>query len=94
MPTVSTVNGRKKPMRLRVPELWEERHQTAYQVAKESGGRLTEATLYRIEREKGAVKFVSLGVLQALCDVFEVEPQELLVYERQAVKPTMRRGRG
>lgn len=73
-------------MRLRIPELYTERQKTAYEVARDSGGRLTEATLYRIAREHGQVKFVSLGVLQALADVFEVEPQELFVYERQAVK--------
>jgi len=79
------------PMRLRIPELWEERHQTPYQVAKESGGRLTEATLYRITRERGAVKFVSLAVLQALADVLHVEPQELFEYERRAVRPRPKR---
>lgn len=73
-------------MRLRIPELYTERKKTAYEVARDSGGRLTEATLYRIAREKGQVKFVSLGVLQALADVFEVEPHELFVYERQVVK--------
>ena len=74
------------PMRLRIPELFKERNQTPYEVARDSGGRLTEATLYRIARERGAVKFVSLGVLQALCDVLQVEPEALFVYERQAVR--------
>jgi DNA-binding Xre family transcriptional regulator len=73
-------------MRLRIPELFEERNQTAYEIARDSGGRLTEATLYRIARERGAVKFVSLGVLQALCDVLQVEPSALFAYERQAVR--------
>jgi DNA-binding Xre family transcriptional regulator len=74
------------PMRLRIPELFKERDQTPYEVARDSGGRLTEATLYRIARERGAVKFVSLGVLQALCDVLQVEPAALFAYERQAVR--------
>lgn len=73
-------------MRLRVPELLDERHETAYEVAKNSGGRLTEATMYRIVRAKGVVGFVSLNVLQALCDVLEVEPKHLFAYERQAVR--------
>jgi DNA-binding Xre family transcriptional regulator len=73
-------------MRLRIPELYTERNQSAYQIARDSGGRLTEATLYRIAREKGAVKFVSLDVLQGLCDVFKVEPAELFEYQRRKVK--------
>lgn len=80
-------------MRLRIPELFAERGQTPYQVARDSDKRLTEATLYRIAREKGGVKFVSLGVLQALCDVLKVEPAELFAYERRSVKAAPRKSR-
>ncbi len=79
-------------MRLRIPELFDERKKTPYEVARDSGGRLTEATLYRLAREKGSVKFVSLGLLQALCDVLHVEPATLFEYHPEPVKqPAARR---
>jgi DNA-binding Xre family transcriptional regulator len=69
-------------MRLRLPELLEERDLTAYEVAKKSGGRISPSTLYRLSRDKGYVESFSSSLLEALCDVLEVEPGELL--EREA----------
>lgn len=70
-------------MTVRLKELLEERGLTAYEVARDSRGRLAECTLYRIVREPP--KFISLGVLQALCDVLRVEPSALFSYQRRRV---------
>jgi DNA-binding Xre family transcriptional regulator len=71
-------------MRLRIPEVFKGR--TAYQVAVASSGILDEGTLYRLQRRRGVVKFVSTKLMQSLCDVLEISPDELLDYERQPVR--------
>jgi DNA-binding Xre family transcriptional regulator len=68
-------------MRLRLPELLKERDMTPYGLAKESGGRISLSTAYRLTRNKGKVRYLDTELLETLCDVFEVEPGELL--ERQ-----------
>jgi DNA-binding Xre family transcriptional regulator len=78
-------------MRLRVPELLEERGLTAYEVAQRSEGRIDESTLYRLVRKQGRVERLSTPLLEALCDVLGVEPGELL--EREPEKPKRGRGR-
>jgi DNA-binding Xre family transcriptional regulator len=76
-------------MRLRLPELLDERKTTAYQVAKDSGGRILPATLYRIAREEGRVKLFSADLCEALCDVLKVQPGEL--FELETEKPKRRK---
>lgn len=71
-------------MRIRLPEVLEERGLTAYEVAKRSSGRILPATLYRLVRSRGHVRLIDGGLLEALCDVLDVEPAELL--ERDAKK--------
>ncbi len=73
-------------MRLRVPELLEEHDPplTAHAVAVQSGGRINRATLYRLIQAKGRVRLLDTQLLEALCDVLEVEPGELL--ERETPK--------
>ena len=68
-------------MRLRLPEALQERGFTAYQVAKQSDGRIDPSTLYRLARKRGRVDFISSELLEALCDVLDVEPGELLERE-------------
>lgn len=58
-------------MRLRVPELLAERGMTAYRLSKESGGRISLTAAYRLAR--GEFAAVSAEVLDALCDVFEID---------------------
>lgn len=58
-------------MRLRVGELLQERGLTAYQLAKQSGGRISMTVAYRLAR--GEWKALSETVLDALCDVFEID---------------------
>lgn len=68
-------------MRLRVPELLEERGLTAYEVAQRSGGRIDPSTLYRLIRQRGRVERLSTPLLEALCDVLGVSPGDLLERE-------------
>ena len=80
-------------MRLRIPELYGDR--TPYDIASQSGGRLNESTLYRLGRQRGAVKQVNMTVLKALCDVLNVTPTDLFEYEEteQVVEKPAKRTR-
>ena len=71
------------PIRLRVPEIFEEKGLTAYEIAKRSGGRIQAPTLYRLARRKGEVSSFDAELLDVLCDVLEVEPGDLLERERE-----------
>lgn len=65
-------------IRLRVPELLAEREMTAYAMHKASRGRISLPMAYRLA--KGTFGFVSSEVLDALCEIFEIEdPGPLLV---------------
>ena len=75
-------------MRLRLPELLRQRHMTAYALSVGSAGRISMSTAYRLVRLRGRVESFDAHVLDALCDVLDVGPAELL--ERQ---PRKRRGR-
>ena len=65
-------------LRLRLPELLEERDMTPYALAKASRGRISMSTAYRLARLKGRVETFDRSVLDALCDVLDVGPAELL----------------
>lgn len=65
-------------MRLRLPELLEEHDITAYELAKQSGGRIDQSTLYRLARKRGVVRFLDMSLAEALCDVLGIEPGKLL----------------
>jgi DNA-binding Xre family transcriptional regulator len=69
-------------VRLRIPELLDEKDITPYHLAKQSGGRISLSAAYRYARLKGKVRSFDGVVLEALCDVLGVEPGELL--ERDA----------
>ena len=75
-------------LRLRLPELLDEREMTPYALAKASGGRISMSTAYRLTRLKGRVETFDRSVLDALCDVLGVGPGELL--ERAAAKARTR----
>jgi DNA-binding Xre family transcriptional regulator len=68
-------------MRLRLPELLIERDMTPYALVKQAGGRISLSTAYRLNRNKGKVRYLDTELLEALCDVLDCEPGELL--ERQ-----------
>ncbi len=69
-------------MRLRLPELLDDRGLTAHSAAVQSRGRINRATLYRLVRARGRVRLLDTELLEALCDVLDVEPGELLERER------------
>lgn len=65
-------------MRLRLPELLKDAELTPYAAAKASGGRLDVSTLYRLVRKDGRVKYFAADMMEALCDVLNVSPGDLL----------------
>ena len=65
-------------MRLRLPELLEQRKMTGYALSKESAGRISLSAAYRLLRLRGKLKMFDAEILEALCEVFKVEPGELL----------------
>lgn len=70
-------------MRLRVPELLAERQMTPYALHKASGGRISLSAAYRLA--SGEFRAVSASVLDALCEVFEIDdPGPLFRRERPA----------
>jgi DNA-binding Xre family transcriptional regulator len=73
-------------MRLRVPELLAARGITAYQMAKQSEGRISVSQAYRLCEDEGRFGFVSAEILDALCDVFGVSPGDLLEREGARTK--------
>jgi DNA-binding Xre family transcriptional regulator len=75
-------------MRVRFPELLKRSGMTPYAVAKQSADRISLSTAYRLNRSGGRLNTFDADVLEALCDIFKVEPGELL--ERDGKK----RGRG
>lgn len=73
-------------MRIRFPELLKAHGKTAYGVHKESEGRISLSTAYRLKKSKGNLKFLDVDMLEALCDVFNAEPGEILERERKRAK--------
>jgi len=73
-------------MRVRLAELLEIRGLTAYAVAQQSDGRISTSALYRLLKSDGRVRYLDAELLDALCDVLDVEPGELL--EREPVRRT------
>lgn len=65
------------PVRLRVPELLADRGMTAYGLSKASEGRISMSAAYRLA--SGDFGEISASAIEALCDVFEVEPGALFV---------------
>ena len=68
-------------VRIRIPELLEERGISAYALAQRSGGRISMSAVYRLKDKRGRVQFMDADLLEALCDVLNVEPGELLERE-------------
>jgi DNA-binding Xre family transcriptional regulator len=70
-------------MRIRLPELMAAHGMaTAYQLAKASNYRISITKAYRLVDSKGRPPRADFETLEALCDVFNVGPGELL--ERDA----------
>ena len=77
-------------MRVRINELLKRRGLTPYALAMASGGRLSLTMLYRLQRTQGRFTTIKADVLDALCDVLEVELGELLDRERPTRRKTRR----
>lgn len=56
---------------------------TAYALAKASGGRIPMQSAYRLVHEDGRLPTFKASMLDALCDVLEVEPAALFELERR-----------
>jgi DNA-binding Xre family transcriptional regulator len=69
-------------VKLRVAALMRERDMTAYRLAADSGGRISQRTAYRLAGEEKAALYPE--EIAALCDIFDVEPGEL--FERKVGK--------
>jgi DNA-binding Xre family transcriptional regulator len=68
-------------MRIRLAELLETRGLTAYAVAQQSDGRISTSALYRLLKSDGRARYLDADLLDALCDVLDVDPSELLERE-------------
>lgn len=73
-------------MRLRIPELLDQKGLTAYHLAKQSDDRISLSAAYRYVKLKGRVKYFDADLLEALCDVLHVEPGELFERSARAAK--------
>jgi DNA-binding Xre family transcriptional regulator len=71
-------------MRLRIPELLDAKGVTPYALSKRSGGRVSLSTVYRLVERRGDLQTFSSDLLDTLCDVLEIGPDEL--FEREAPK--------
>lgn len=57
---------------------------TAYMLAKQSNGAITQNVAYRLIQTDGRFECFTAALLDALCNVFDVGPAELLEYEGKA----------
>lgn len=80
---LTVIMGDIMEMRLRLPELLTERQMTPYAAAKASNGRLDTSTLYRLVRQHGRVKYFAADMMEALCDVLNVSPGDLLERDKR-----------
>lgn len=69
-------------MRLRIPELFEELNITALDVARLSGGRIGQSTVYRWQQLKGRVGLIDPEAVEDLCEVLGVGLTKVLELER------------
>jgi len=74
-------------MRLRIPELLTERDKTPYAVARDSGGRISLSTIYRLKDRRGRLETFAADMLEALCDVLKVSPGDLFERDDNGALP-------
>lgn len=75
-------------VRLRIPELLEERGLTAYQLAQQSGDRIGMSSAYRLAKLGGRLGTFPAELLDALCETLGVSPGDL--FERTETKKRRR----
>src|SRR2546422_10991077 len=83
----SIVNGGSKPqivpmpVRLRLPELLEERGLTAYALSVAARGKISMSTVYRWTRARGRIQTIDTDLLEALCHALDAGPADVLELE-------------
>ncbi len=70
-------------MRLKFPELLTEHGITAYQVAARSNDRISRSWAYRAKKLRGKLGTFGAVEMEALCDVFGLELNELFEREKR-----------
>lgn len=73
-------------MRLKLPELLNERGLSPYALSKGSGGRISMSTAYRLVKLNGRVQNFDAEMLEALCDVLKVDPGQLMERDKSKRK--------
>jgi len=79
------------PIRLRFPELLEERGVTGYALSVATGGKISMSTVYRWVRARGRIQTIDTSLLEALCDALDAGPADVLELEgkrRRQRRPT------
>lgn len=70
-------------VRLRLPELLDERDMTAYQLSNATKGEISMSTAYRLMRLKGRLRTFDADMLEALCTALECEVSDLFERDRK-----------
>jgi DNA-binding Xre family transcriptional regulator len=71
------------PIRLRFPELLEERGLTGYALSMATGGKVSLSTVYRWVRARGRVQTIDTALLEALCEALNARPADILELEEK-----------
>jgi DNA-binding Xre family transcriptional regulator len=69
------------PIRLRFPELLEERGLTGYALSVATGGKISMSTVYRWTRARGRIDAIDTELLEALCQALDAGPGDVLELE-------------
>ena len=78
-------------MILRLKELLKEKGMSPYAFSKASRGRVSMSSVYRIVRMRGRIAMFDARLLDAICDVLHVEPDQL--FDRTRRRSRKRRQR-
>src|SRR6266542_6007004 len=70
-------------IRLRFPEMLEERGLTGYALSVATGGKISMSTVYRWVRARGRIQTIDTGLLDALCEALGAQPGEVLERQRK-----------
>jgi DNA-binding Xre family transcriptional regulator len=80
-------------MRLRIPELLEQRGITPYAVARDSDERISRSTIYRLVERRGRLNTFAADMLEALCEILKVQPGELFERDDNGAAPPVSKAR-
>ncbi len=79
-------------LRLQLPELLAERGLSWLKLAELSEGRISRSTAHRLVKGRDGLKMFDAAVLEALCDILRVTPNDLL--QRPTAKKPAKKPRG